>query len=63
MKYCFGVDIGGTTVKLGVFEEEGKILTSGKFLHIQKMKVQEFYRISQIPLKQKWKNMELLKKI
>ena len=24
MKYCFGVDIGGTTVKLGVFEEEGK---------------------------------------
>lgn len=28
MKYCFGVDIGGTTVKLGLFEaaEEGKIL-------------------------------------
>ena len=24
MKYCFGVDIGGTTVKLGLFEEEGK---------------------------------------
>lgn len=24
MKYCFGVDIGGTTVKLGIFEEEGK---------------------------------------
>lgn len=24
MKYCFGVDIGGTTVKMGIFEEEGK---------------------------------------
>ena len=26
MKYCFGVDIGGTTVKMGIFEENGKIL-------------------------------------
>ena len=24
MKYCFGVDIGGTTVKLGLFEAEGE---------------------------------------
>ena len=24
MKYCIGVDIGGTTVKLGIFEENGK---------------------------------------
>lgn len=26
MKYCFGVDIGGTTVKLGLFEKEGAIV-------------------------------------
>lgn len=26
MKYCFGVDIGGTTVKLGLFESTGEIL-------------------------------------
>lgn len=26
MKYCFGVDIGGTTVKMGLFEENGTIL-------------------------------------
>lgn len=26
MKYCFGVDIGGTTVKMGLFEAEGEIL-------------------------------------
>ena len=24
MRYCFGVDIGGTTVKMGIFEAEGK---------------------------------------
>lgn len=26
MKYCFGIDIGGTTVKMGLFEATGEIL-------------------------------------
>ena len=26
MKYCFGVDLGGTTVKMGVFSENGEII-------------------------------------
>ncbi|MDO4265672.1 MAG: ROK family glucokinase [Eubacteriales bacterium] len=26
MKYCVGVDVGGTTVKLGIFEAEGRLL-------------------------------------
>ena len=26
MKYCFGVDVGGTTVKMGLFEKTGEIL-------------------------------------
>lgn len=26
MKYCIGVDIGGTSVKLGIFDTEGKLL-------------------------------------
>ncbi len=26
MKYCFGVDIGGTTVKIGLFELDGKMI-------------------------------------
>lgn len=25
MKYCFGVDLGGTTVKMGLFQENGKL--------------------------------------
>ena len=27
MKYCFGIDIGGTTVKMGLFEESGTLLS------------------------------------
>lgn len=27
MKYCFGIDIGGTTVKIGLFSEHGEMLT------------------------------------
>lgn len=26
MKYCFGVDVGGTTVKIGLFQTDGKII-------------------------------------
>ena len=26
MKYCFGVDIGGTTIKMGLFTAEGDLL-------------------------------------
>ena len=26
MKYCFGIDIGGTTVKMGLFQFDGKIM-------------------------------------
>ncbi len=26
MKYCFGIDIGGTTVKMGLFQEDGTLL-------------------------------------
>lgn len=25
-KYCFGVDVGGTTVKLGLFNTDGDLL-------------------------------------
>ena len=26
MEYCFGVDIGGTTVKIGLFQTDGRIV-------------------------------------
>lgn len=26
MKYCFGVDIGGTTIKMGIFQENGDVI-------------------------------------
>ena len=27
-EYCFGVDLGGTTVKIGLFTSEGKLIDS-----------------------------------
>ena len=30
-KYAFGVDVGGTTVKLGLFNDKGQVLDSGRF--------------------------------
>ncbi len=32
MKYCFGVDIGGTTVKLGLFDMEGTLVDKWEIL-------------------------------
>ena len=26
MKYCFGVDVGGTTIKMGLFQETGVLM-------------------------------------
>ena len=42
MKYCFGVDIGGTTVKLGLFSEAGAIVEKEL-----RMKVRRFFRMLQ----------------
>ena len=32
MKYCFGIDIGGTTVKLGLFDENGELLSKWQII-------------------------------
>lgn len=26
MKYCFGIDVGGTTIKMGIFQEDGNLV-------------------------------------
>ena len=31
-EYCFGIDVGGTTIKLGCFMTDGTLLENGKFL-------------------------------
>lgn len=37
MKYCFGVDIGGTTIKMGIFKFDGESVDKwphqGKLVH------------------------------
>ena len=36
-KYCFGIDVGGTTVKMGLFTTEENFLISGKSQQEKKM--------------------------
>lgn len=42
MNYCFGVDIGGTTVKIGLFEETGTIVENGRFRRIHWLMERQF---------------------
>lgn len=36
MKYGFGVDIGGTTIKIGLFSIEGDLIENGRFRQIKR---------------------------
>lgn len=62
-KYCVGVDVGGTTVKLGLFQTDGKLIfkweiptrkeDSGKYiLEDVSVAVREVLRERQIHLEQ-----------
>ena len=45
MNYCFGVDIGGTTVKIGLFEETGTIVEKWEIRRIHWLMERQFCRI------------------
>ena len=53
MKYCFGVDVGGTTVKLGLFTVEGELLDYGRLRLTQKTKENVFCQMLQRQLREK----------
>ena len=36
MKKCFGIDLGGTTVKLGLFEETGAVLLGDIVISVER---------------------------
>ena len=43
-KYCFGVDVGGTTIKLGLFTVEGELLEKrGKYYELYEIQ-SAYYR-------------------
>lgn len=46
MKYGFGIDLGGTTVKIAYFDETGKMLENGKFPPIRRKTASGYCRIS-----------------
>lgn len=49
MKYGFGIDLGGTTVKIAYFDETGKMLENGKFPRIPRKTASGYCRISRRP--------------
>ena len=52
-KYCFGIDVGGTTIKCALFLNDGTILDNGKSKQIQTMAAREFFQILQMELQQR----------
>lgn len=46
MKYGFGIDLGGTTVKIAYFDETGEMLENGKFPPIRRKTASGYCRIS-----------------
>ncbi len=50
-KYAFGVDVGGTTVKLGLFNDEGQVLDKWEIPTVKITAERKFCQISQHPSK------------
>ena len=48
-QYAYGVDIGGTTVKIGFFETTGKLVDTWEILHAQRIQESSSCLISQHP--------------
>ena len=42
-KYIYGIDIGGTTVKMGLFDEKGDMLEKWEMLQEKKTTVKTFF--------------------
>lgn len=48
-KKCVGIDIGGTTVKLGIFEESGVLVENGRFPPARRTAAPIFWEILRSP--------------
>lgn len=58
-EYCFGIDVGGTTVKMGLFRVDGELLENGRFPAEPRMREKPFFRILQKQYRRSWKSVEL----
>lgn len=47
MKYIYGIDIGGTTIKMGLFAEDGTLKENGRLRQEQKIMERILFQISQ----------------
>lgn len=61
-KYCFGVDVGGTTIKMGFFDTEGNVLDKWEIPTRTETAEKMFCRILQRQLKISWLRNRSIKK-
>lgn len=59
MKYCFGIDIGGTTVKMGLFGEDGTVLDKWEIVTHTEEKGKAILPDVSVSILKKMKEMEL----
>ena len=53
-QFCFGVDLGGTTVKIGLFTVDGMLRRNGRFRQEQRIRALLFSVILQRPYRIRW---------
>ena len=56
-EYCFGIDVGGTTVKMGLFRVDGELLE--KWEIPSRTENEPVCRILQKQYRRSWKSVEL----
>ena len=61
MKYCFGVDIGGTTVKMGLFEENGNVVDKWEIERIHLRKENQYCQTLRRRSKRRLRNINWIK--
>ena len=57
-EYCFGIDVGGTTVKMGLFRVDGELLEKWE-IPSRTENEEPFCRILQKQYRRSWKSVEL----
>ena len=59
--YCFGIDVGGTTVKCGLFQTDGNLVDKWEIPTRTENKAKTFFRMWQRLFKTKWQKKVLRK--
>ena len=62
-KKCIGIDVGGTTVKIGIFEASGALLENGRFLPGKRKEGNISFRMLRLRLRKSLASLRLTWKV